>query len=161
VGSFDGGLYAFNAAGCGHSTCSPLWIGSTGPFIASTPSIANGLVYIGDGDSLFYAFKASGCGSANCAPLWTGQAVGGQAAINASPTIANGLVYVGENNGMMMVFDANGCGSSFCFPLIQLLTLNEEIVSSSAAVVNGSVYFGSANQQAPPIGRLYVFRPLR
>jgi len=113
---------------------------------------------VGDGDSLFYAFKASGCGTATCAPLWTGQAIGPQAAITTAPAIAGGLVYVGENNGMVMVFNANECGKSFCFPLTQLLTNNEQIVSSSPAVVNGSVYFGSADQNQAPIGRLYVYK---
>jgi hypothetical protein len=65
---------------------------------------------------------------------------------------------VSENNGMVMVFNANGCGSSLCSPITQLLTLNEQIVSSSPVVVNGSVYVGSANQNAAPIGRLYVFK---
>ena len=67
-------------------------------------------------------------------------------------------MYVGENNGMVMVFDANGCGTSFCLPVTQLLTQNEQIVSSSPAVVNGTVYFGSANQLAFPTGRLYVYK---
>ena len=124
----------------------------------SSPSVANGIVYVGDGDSLFYAFKASGCGSTTCSPLWTGQAVGEQAAITSAPAVANGLVYVSENNGMVMVFNANGCGTSFCFPISQLMTNNEQIVSSSPAVVNGSVYFGSADQNQAPIGRLYVFK---
>jgi outer membrane protein assembly factor BamB len=135
-----------------------LWQGTTGPFVASSPSVANGVVYIGDGDAIFYAFPAAGCGSAVCAPLWSGDAVGEQAAIISSPAIANGLVYVGENNGMVMVFDANGCGSSFCQPVTQLLTQNEQIVSSSPAVVNGTVYFGSANENAVPMGRLYVYK---
>jgi hypothetical protein len=59
---------------------------------------------------------------------------------------------------MVMVFNVNGCGTSFCFPVTQLLTNNEQIVSSSPAVVNGSVYFGSADQSQAPIGRLYVYK---
>ena len=58
----------------------------------------------------------------------------------------------------VMVFDARGCGKSVCLPITQLLTNNEPIVSSSPAVVNGSVYFGSADQLSSPIGRLYVFK---
>jgi len=65
---------------------------------------------------------------------------------------------VSENNGMVMVFNVNGCGTSFCLPLNQLLTSNEPIVSSSPAVVNGSVYVGSADQNQAPIGRLYVYK---
>ncbi|MGA8763388.1 MAG: PQQ-binding-like beta-propeller repeat protein, partial [Candidatus Sulfotelmatobacter sp.] len=131
------------------------------PFVSSSPSVANGVVYVGDGDAEFHAFSASGCGSATCAPLWTGTAVGEQAAILSAPAVANGLVYVSENNGMVMVFNANGCGQSFCQPITQLMTQNEQIVSSSPVVVNGSVYFGSANQFSPPIGRLYVFKRSR
>jgi len=79
----------------------------------------------------------------------------------SAPTIANGLVYASENNGMVMVFNAAGCGNSLCLPLTQLLTQNEPIVSSSPTVVNGTVYFGSADQNVPPIGRLYVFKRSR
>ena len=57
----------------------------------------------------------------------------------SAPTVANGLVYIGENNGMVEVFNAKGCGKSFCLPVTQLLTQNEQIVSSTPAVVNGSV----------------------
>ena len=121
------------------------------------PSVANGVVYIGS-DDLLYAFPAKGCGTSSCTPLWEGIATGSQAAIVSAPAIANGLVYASENNGMVMVFDANGCGSTICSPLAQLLTQNEQIVSSSPVVVNGTVYFGSANEFVPPIGRLYVFK---
>jgi hypothetical protein len=76
----------------------------------------------------------------------------------SAPTVANGLVYIGENNGMVEVFNAKGCGRSSCLPVTQLLTMNEQIVSSTPAVVNGTVYFGSADQFSPPIGRLYVFK---
>ena len=113
---------------------------------------------MGDGDSIFYAFRAAGCGAATCLPLWSGDAVGAQAAIISSPTVANGLVYVGENNGMVMVFNASGCVTAFCHPITQLLVNNEQIVSSSPTVVNGTVYVGSADQNQPPIGRLYVYK---
>jgi hypothetical protein len=85
-------------------------------------------------------------------------ASGSQAAIVSAPTIANGLVYASENNGMVMVFDAAGCTKLPCLPLTQLLTKNEPIVSSSPAVVNGTVYVGSADQLSAPIGRLYVYK---
>ena len=74
----------------------------------------------------------------------------------SAPAVANGVVYIGENNGMVEVFDANGCNNTICLPLTQLRTNNEQIVSSSPAVVNRTVYFGSADQFSPPIGRLYV-----
>jgi len=59
---------------------------------------------------------------------------------------------------MVMVFNARGCGKSLCPPLTQLLTNHEPIVSSSPAVVKGTVHVGSADQLSVPVGRLYVFK---
>ena len=52
VGSQDGKLYAYDAAGstgCSGSpkTCSPLWTVETGGSVYSSPAIANGVVYVG------------------------------------------------------------------------------------------------------------------
>jgi outer membrane protein assembly factor BamB len=159
--SSDSKLYSFNANGCGGPTCQPLWTAAAGDFVTSSPAVANGRVYIGSGDDLLYAFDANGCHQPTCTALWRGEAIGAQAGLVSTPAVANGVVYVGENNGMVEVFDANGCGDSICLPLTQLLTNNEPIVSSSPAVVNGTVYFGSADQGSSPIGRLYVFKLAR
>lgn len=155
---FDSNLYAFNAAGCGHPVCQPLWTAPAGQFVQSSPAVANGFVYIGSGDDFLYAFNAGGCGQSTCSFLWRGEAVGAQAAVLSAPAVANGVVYVGENNGMVEVFDAAGCNSPICLPITQLRAENEQIVSSSPAVVNGTVYFGSADQFSSPIGRLYVYK---
>jgi outer membrane protein assembly factor BamB len=63
VGSFDKKLYAFSAGGttgCSgpvtDRTCSPLWTGTTGALIDSSPAVANGVVYVGSGDGKLYAF---------------------------------------------------------------------------------------------------------
>jgi outer membrane protein assembly factor BamB len=49
----DGNVYAFNASGCGNSTCSPLWTYNMGNGIGtqSSPIIVNGMVYIGASNS--------------------------------------------------------------------------------------------------------------
>jgi len=154
-------LYAFNANGCSGASCEPLWTAPAGEFVVSSPAVANGRVYVGSGDALLYAFDANGCNQPTCSFLWRGEAVGAQAAMLSAPAVANGLVYVGENNGMVEVFDANGCNNTICLPVTQLQTQGEQIVSSSPAVVNGAVYVGSANQFAPPIGRLYVYKLTR
>ena len=65
---------------------------------------------------------------------------------------------MGENDGQILAYNAKGCGHSICSPLWSGLIQNEPIVSSSPAVVNGTVYVGSADQLAPPIGRLYVYK---
>jgi outer membrane protein assembly factor BamB len=61
VGSGDGNLYAFDAAGSidcsGTPTfCSPPWTGGTGRGSGSSPAIANGKVYVGSGDGKLYVF---------------------------------------------------------------------------------------------------------
>src|ERR1700730_10098142 len=48
IGSFDGKLYAFNANGCApRIECNPLWTGTTGNGIYSSPAVAKGIVYVG------------------------------------------------------------------------------------------------------------------
>ena len=57
----DGNLYAFDAAGSADCSgtptfCLPLWTGSTGGGVDSSPAIANGMVYVGSQDGKLYAF---------------------------------------------------------------------------------------------------------
>jgi eukaryotic-like serine/threonine-protein kinase len=61
VGSFDGTLYAYDATGntdCSGTpkTCAPVWTATTGARILSSPTVANGMVYVGSSDYNFYAF---------------------------------------------------------------------------------------------------------
>jgi len=61
VGSGDGKLYAFDAAGSTNCTvtptsCNPLWTGTAGNAVFSSPAVANGRVYVGSDDSKLYAF---------------------------------------------------------------------------------------------------------
>ena len=113
---------------------------------------------MGSDDGLLNAFSAAGCGQAVCQPLWKGIATSEKAAVLSGPAIAIGVVYAGENNGQILAYNAKGCGQSICSPLWTGLIHNEPIVSSSPAVVNGTVYVGSANQLEPPIGRLYPYK---
>jgi outer membrane protein assembly factor BamB len=60
IGSKDGKLYAFDAAGstnCSGSpkTCQPLWTATTGAGIQASPAVANGVVYVGSFDHKLYA----------------------------------------------------------------------------------------------------------
>jgi outer membrane protein assembly factor BamB len=55
VGSDDHKLYAINA-----DTGSIRWTFTTGNQVVSSPTVANGVVYVGSDDSNFYAFHLGG-----------------------------------------------------------------------------------------------------
>jgi outer membrane protein assembly factor BamB len=110
-GSTDHDLYAFDATGsngCSGTpkTCTvPLWFADTGGSIFSSPSVANGVVYVGSGDGKLDAFDAAGSVGclgmfpSSCAPLWSGITAG---AIFSSPAVANGVLYVGSNDTSLL-----------------------------------------------------------
>jgi outer membrane protein assembly factor BamB len=142
VGGF-GVLAAFDAQGCGQSTCEPVWLGRGGFASAfdSSPAIADGVVYIASfQDYKLYAFDAAGCGQATCAPLWTGPTVD---FATASPITAGGVVYVPDNTGHVNAFDAAGCGQASCPPIwVGDVSPGYEI-AATPALVNGKLYVGS------------------
>jgi len=123
----------------------PDWTFTSGGFVDSSPTVANGMVYVGSDDHRLYAFNAS-CGNASCSPLWTA-ATGG--IMRSSPAIANGMVYVGSDDGKLYALNAAGCGNASCSPLWTAAT--GDIIRSSPVVVNGIVYVGSQD------GKLYAF----
>jgi outer membrane protein assembly factor BamB len=115
------------------------WTGSTGSRVASSPAVANGVVYAGSYDGKLYAFHA-GCADP-CSPVWTGAVISGT--ISSSPAVANGVVYVGSDYGKLYAFTV-GCssGGGACTPLWVGATTGGAI-GSSPAVDNGVVYVGS------------------
>jgi outer membrane protein assembly factor BamB len=109
VGVFGGSLDTFDAAGvtgCSGTpkTCVPLWTAPTGAFSEnSAPAVANGVVYIGSGESTavgqLLAFDAAGTTNCSgtpktCTPVWRSGSLS-DGPITSSPTVANGFVYVG------------------------------------------------------------------
>src|SRR5258708_6258241 len=89
------------------------WTAQTRSKIPSSPTVANGVVYVGSQDFHLYAFNAAGCsGQAICRPLWTAQ-TGDY--INSSPAVANGVVYIGSNDGKLYAFVPSAwCGIMRC-----------------------------------------------
>ena len=63
---------------------------------ATSPTIANGVVYVGSLDDKLYAFDAT-CHQ-DCQALWSFPT---DNYIEASPTVANGVVYVGTGDGKL------------------------------------------------------------
>ena len=104
------------------------WSYPTGNRVASSPAVANGVVYAGSLDNNVYALNAT-----TEAQLW--QFATGNIVIS-SPAVANGAVYVGSfDNNVYALNAATGA------KLWQFTTGNS--VWSSPAVANGVVYVGS------------------
>ena len=138
VGSFDGKMYVFNANGCGAPTCQPLWTGTTGDHIESSPTVSGSTVYIGSNDGKLYAFNANGCGQPSCQPVWTGNT--GETIFDSSPAVGGGIVYIGSVHHLS-AFRATGCGAPTCQPLWQG-SHQEDFVDGSPAVFGGRVHIG-------------------
>jgi outer membrane protein assembly factor BamB len=91
----------------------------------SSPTIANGVVYVGTGDGYVYALKAS-----DGTRLWrylTGGAV-------STPTVVNGVVYIGSADGYVYALKASDGTLQWSY-----LTGS---YPASPTVVNGVVYVG-------------------
>ncbi|HEY6895138.1 MAG TPA: PQQ-binding-like beta-propeller repeat protein, partial [Rhodanobacteraceae bacterium] len=155
IGSSDGTLWAYPADGCGADLCeTPLWQSTNLAQILDSPTVADGVVYIGSqtsfdsNDGLLSAFAADGCGAPVCAPLWQGVA-GKESILESSPAVGGGFVYVGAHDGRLYAFNARGCGAALCRPVWTGATGGA--IESSPTVIGGVVYIGSDD------GRLYAF----
>ena len=104
------------------------WTVRTGDVVFSSPTVANGLAYVGSWDHKLYAFDAA-----------TGQqkwAASTGNTIYSSPAVANGLVYVDSEDDKLYAFDATTGQQKWVTPA-------NNIAYSSPTVANGVVYVGS------------------
>lgn len=158
VGADNGTLQAYQADGCGQSTCDPAWSATVGSGTPSSPAVAGDVVYVGGSDGKLYAFDArgkTGCTTSapvTCHPLWTAQTSGG--ALTNAPAVDRGRVFVHSRDGSLEAFDAagnTGCSGSpkTCIPEWTYAKPTYAAYSSPAAV-DGVVYFGAGE------GKLYA-----
>ena len=113
VTSGNGELVAFAVAGCGQAECSPLWTSAPSGFTLFTPTVANGVVYVGaldfiytQGDVLAYPTTCVD----GCQPLAT-LVLGGA---NETPVaVAGGHIYATTVNGHILAFGLPPCCPQF------------------------------------------------
>ncbi len=119
------------------------WQFQTGGRIASSPVVANGVVYIGSSDGSLYAMNA-----ATGKEVWRFKTGG---AVNSTPCISEGTLYVLSADGLCYALDAATGKLRWRFE-----TGGEKVYDtwdyylSSPVVHNGAVYFGSGD------GRCYA-----
>src|SRR6266496_1382307 len=104
------------------------WAASTSAAIASSPVVANGLVYIGSNDYNLYAFDAT-----TSIQRWKAH-TGNE--IHSSPAIAHGVVYIGSNDSILYAFYASSGNPFWKVP-------TGGPIDSSPTIANGIVYVGS------------------
>lgn len=98
--------------------------------IQSSPSYANGMVYVGSGDGDVYAYNAT-----TGALAWSAATANW---VNATPAVDSGTVYCGSWDGNFYAWSAETGAPLWQVPL-------NGIIESSAAVANGVVYVGSGD----------------
>ncbi|MBV9571720.1 MAG: PQQ-binding-like beta-propeller repeat protein [Alphaproteobacteria bacterium] len=87
----------YDAKGCGKETCGPVAVlFGTGmqDAIASSPTIANGVVYAGRNSGEILAWNADCKGT--CDQIWS--RLLDDPIVNSSPTVVNGKIYIGGSN---------------------------------------------------------------
>ncbi len=103
------------------------WTFHTGGYIAASPVVASGVVYITSTDTHLYALDAiSG------KQLWTSGADEGE----ASPAVANGVVYIGSEDNYVYALDARSGKQLWSYK-------TENGIFGSPSIANGIVYVGS------------------
>jgi len=113
------------------------WKFTTNGSVISSPSVVDGIVYVGSQDKNIYAIGA-----------WSGNLIWNfttNGAIISSPAVANGNVYVGSEDGYVYCLNAyNGAFIWQTFVNSDLpFTFGDLVLKSSPVVSRGIVYIGS------------------
>jgi outer membrane protein assembly factor BamB len=126
-----------SSAEVGPSNLTVAWRFTTGGAVSSSPSIADGILYVGSQDKYIYALNAN-----DGSLIWK---FATQAPVESSVAVVNGKVYTGGDDGYVYCLDANtGARQWQTFVNGDLpFTFGNLILKSSPAVANGAVYIGS------------------
>jgi outer membrane protein assembly factor BamB len=121
----------------GPSNLNLAWKFTTNGSVISSPSVVDGIVYVGSQDKNIYAIGA-----------WSGNLIWNfatQGVIESSPAVANGKVYVGSDDGYVYCLDAyTGAFIWRTFVNSNLpFTFGNLVLKSSPVVTGGRVYIGS------------------
>jgi eukaryotic-like serine/threonine-protein kinase len=104
-------------------------------FYLSSPTVVQGVVYIGSGDGYVYALDA-GSGALRW-KFKTGNVV------HASPAVANGTVYIGSWDSYFYAIDAKTGRERWRFKTGEDHDIANQVgIQSSAVIADGAVFFG-------------------
>ena len=124
-------------AAVGPANLTLAWKFTTGGSVISSPSIVNGVVYVGSQDKNIYAI-----GAFSGELLWKFQT---QSFIESSPAVVDGKVYTGGDDGYVYCLDAYS-GTLYWRTFVNgdlPYTYGSFVLKSSPVVWSGRVYVGS------------------
>ena len=125
ITSYDNHIYSLNA-----NTGQQVWKYETEDEIFSSPAISDGTLFVGSNDQHLYALDAD-----SGKLKWKSNLNG---AVFASPTVSTNSIYVGSSDGYMYCLERKTGKQRWRY-----LVKEGANVWSSAAAVNGRIYFGS------------------
>lgn len=131
--SAAGLLAARGALGNSVPTRVPVWTFATDAAVCCTPTVAGGIVYIGNGNGLVYALQA-GDGMLH----WQQRIGTGPASIFSRPAVVGDTVYVGSPGGLCALDRATG--------QLRWTYAAASYVLSGITAADGILYFGSKNR---------------
>ncbi len=111
-----------------------LWRFKTGGHVYSSPTVSNGVVYVGSDDNNLYAIDA-----VTGKEKWRFK-TGGY--VESSPAVSDGVVYVGSQDNILYAIDALTGTEKWLF---RIRTTGSIYSSASPTVSNGVVFFGGVN----------------
>lgn len=127
------GLYALNA-----ENGDVVWRFDTELPLGNSPTVADGVVYVGGYDRKLHALDA-----ASGAHLWSFN--GAKAGYSANPLVVNGVIYIGNRDGSMYAIGAHGAANQ---GQIIWRYATGDAIHLSAAYKNGVIYFASNDMHA-------------
>jgi outer membrane protein assembly factor BamB len=92
-------LNVYKEKGCGQQDCSPvatLFGSGQQDGIISSPTVANGVVYVGRNSGEVLAWPVSCVKKGGCSEIWKGLTE--DPLVTSSPTVVNGKIYIGSSN---------------------------------------------------------------
>ena len=140
-----------SSAAVGPSNLTLAWKFTTGGSVVSSPTVVNGVAYVGSQDRNVYAI-----GALTGDLIWKFKTGG---SIEDSPAVANGMVYIESDDGYVYCLNANTgslkwetfVDSNLSFTYANLLLTSSPVVSNSMVYIgslDGYLYALSANTGA-------------